>query len=198
MRLFETRASAVALAACGLTAVVALTGCSAGQISQSASQQPAVNGTLAWVGTPETGIALRNVHLRAAQASDYVQPGSDVELIFVAINESADQPDRLVSITSPIGTVTVAGDAVVPGGKTLIVGTPDGQPSELGLTEDASTAEATVALTEKISNGLNYPFTFTFERSGQREMQVPISAGEAPRREAESAGAGLESDTGGH
>ncbi|MET0455524.1 MAG: hypothetical protein ABW137_27100 [Mycobacterium sp.] len=199
MKLFESRTSAVALAACGLTAVVALTGCSAGQISQSANQQPAVNGTLAWVGDAETGIALRNVHLRAAQVADYVEEGSDVELIFVAVNESADDADRLLSITSPIGNVTVTGDAQIPGGKTLIVGTPDGQPSALDTTEDAGSAEATVALTEKISNGLNYPFTFTFERSGQKELLVPISAGEAPRREAEGAGGGgHESDTGGH
>ena len=72
----KSRSSAVALAACGLTAVLALSGCSAGQISQSASQQPAVNGTLTWVGDPTSGIALRNLHLRAAQTSDYVEPGS--------------------------------------------------------------------------------------------------------------------------
>ena len=51
-------------------------------------QQPAVNGTGASVGD-RLGIALRNVHLRAPQTGDYVQPGSDVELLFVAVNDSA-------------------------------------------------------------------------------------------------------------
>lgn len=183
MTLSKSRSSAVAVAACGLAAALALSGCSAGQISQSASQQPAVNGTLTWVGDPATGIALRNVHLRAPQQSDYVRPGTGAELLFAAINESAALPDRLVSITSPIGTVNLTGDLRVPSGGTLIVGTPDGTPSPLDAAEGASTVEANVQLTQPISNGLNYPFTFTFERSGQSQVNVPISAGEAPRRE---------------
>lgn len=183
---FRTRTSAGLLASGGLAAVLVLSGCSAGQISQTAMQQPAVNGTLAIVGDPTTGVALRNVHLRVDQTSDYVQPGSEVELIFVAINESPDQGDRLVSITSDIGTVGVTGDLQVAPSGTLIVGTPDGQPSPLDTTERAGTAEATVRLTQKISNGLTYPFTFTFERSGQKQLVVPISAGEDPRREADT------------
>ena len=197
MTLFQSRISAVALASCGLAAVLALSGCSAGQISQSANQQPAVNGTLAWVGDSTSGIALRNVHLRVDQTADYVQPGSDVELIFVAVNESPDQADRLVSITSDVGTVGITGDLRVAPSGTLVVGTPDGQPSPLDATERAGTAQAEVQLTEKISNGLTYPFTFTFERSGEKQLVVPISDGEAPRREG-PAEAGAEHDTGGH
>ena len=197
MTLSKTRTSAVALAACGLSAAIVLSGCSAGQISQSASQQPAVNGTLAWVGDPTSGIALRNVHLRAPQTSDYVRPGGDAELLFVAVNESAGKDDRLVSITSSVGTVSLTGNLTVPAGGTLIVGTPDGTPSALDATEGANTVEASVQLTEPISNGLNSPFTFTFERSGQTELNVPISAGETPRREA-AVEAGSEADTGGH
>jgi copper(I)-binding protein len=195
--LSKSRFSVAALAVCGLSAALALSGCSAGQIAQSASQQPAVNGTLAWVGDPTTGIALRNVHVRAPQTSGYVQPGTTAELLFVAVNESADKPDRLVSITSNIGTVSLTGDVRVPAGGTLIVGTPDGTPSALNATEGAGTAQATITLTQPISNGLTYPFTFTFERSGQKELVVPISAGEAPRREA-AVEAGGEADTGGH
>ena len=105
MTLSKSRSSVVAAAACGVAAALALSGCSAGQISQSASQQPAVNGTLAWVGDPTSGIALRNLHLRAPQTNDYVPPGTNAELLFVAVNESAALPDRLVSITSPVGTV---------------------------------------------------------------------------------------------
>jgi copper(I)-binding protein len=195
--LFDSRSSALALAGCGLAATLALAGCSAGQISQSANQQPAVNGTLTWVGDPTNGIALRNVHLRAPQTADYVRPGSEAELLLVAINESAAEADRLVSVTSSVGTVTLTGDMRVPPGGTLVVGTPDGVPSPLDATEGADTAQATVQLTQPISNGLNYPFTFTFERSGQKEVAVPISAGEAPRREA-AVEAGAEADTGGH
>ncbi len=48
---------------------------------------------------------MRNAHLRANQTTDYVQPGSDVELMFLASNGSPDVNDKLVSITSDIGTV---------------------------------------------------------------------------------------------
>src|SRR3978361_909744 len=56
-----------ALAACGLALVTVLSGCSAGPITQTAVQEPSINGTAAIAGDPTTGIALRNVHLRVDQ-----------------------------------------------------------------------------------------------------------------------------------
>jgi copper(I)-binding protein len=191
----RSRAFAVVsgLSACGLAAAVVLTGCSAGQVSQTAIQEPAVNGTNTWAGDPTSGVALRNVHLRAAQNSDYVRPGSTVDLLFVAVNESPAEPDRLLSITTDIGTVTLTGDPTVPPAGTLIVGTPDGQPRPLNAIERAHTAEAKVALTKPISNGLTYDFTFKFERSGEATVAVPISSGETAGRDA---GVAAAQDTG--
>jgi copper(I)-binding protein len=190
---FKPRTSAVTagLVACGLAAAVALSGCGTGQISQTATQEPAVNGTSANIGD----VALRNVHLRASQSTDYVQPGREVELIFVAANNSPDTNDKLVSITSDIGTVSLTGDATVPASGVLIVGVPDGQTTPLESVEAAEAVEATVTLTKPITNGINYSFTFEFERAGEGTIRVPISAGEAPRRE-EAVEAG--DDTGGH
>ena len=198
MNRFRSRSAAVtsALAACGLALVTVLSGCSAGQITQTSVQEPSINGTAAIAGDPTTGIALRNVHLRVDQTSDYVRPGADVELLFVAINESAKDKDRLVSITSNIGAVSVTGDPTIPAGGTLVVGTPDGQPSPLEATEAAKSVEAKLALSQPISNGLTYDFTFTFERSGSVTVTVPISAGEAARREAPAARPGDVADTG--
>jgi copper(I)-binding protein len=177
---FTSRRSAVtvALAACGL-AVAALSGCSAGQVSQTASQQAAVNGTAATVGS----ISLRNVHIRAPQSGDYVQPGSEVELLFVASNESPDRPDKLTSITSDAGTVTLSGDTSLPPGGVLVVGEPDGQIAALEQAETAAAAKATVTINKPITNGLTYNFTFAFEKAGQITVAVPISAGEAARRD---------------
>ena len=190
---FKPRTSAVTagLAACGLAAAVALSGCGAGQISQTATQEPAVNGTSANIGN----ISLRNIHLRAVQSSDYVQPGREVELIFVAANNSPDEDDKLVSITSDVGTVTLTGDAAVPASGVLVVGVPDGQTTPLESVEAAEAVEATVRLSKPITNGITYNFTFDFERSGEGTVPVPISAGEAPRRE-EAVEAG--GDAGGH
>jgi copper(I)-binding protein len=195
---FRSRSAAVTsgLAACGLALVTALSGCSAGQITQTSVQEPGINGTGAIAGDPTSGIALRNIHLRVDQTGDYVPPGSQVELLFVAVNESAKDQDRLVSITSKVGAVAVTGDPTIPAGGTLVVGTPDGQPSPLDATEAAKTVEAKVTLAQPISNGLTYDFTFTFERSGATTVTVPISAGEAPRREAPAARPGDTADTG--
>jgi copper(I)-binding protein len=189
---FKPRASAVAagLAACGLAAAVALSGCGVGQVSQMATQEPAVNGTSGNIGP----ISLRNVHLRVEQAGDYVQPGRDIELLFVAVNNSPDVNDKLVSITSDIGKVTLTGDTSIPANGVLTVGAPDGQIAPLESVERAEAAEASVALSKPITNGLTYNFTFVFEKAGETTVIVPISAGEAPRREAPvEAG-----DTGGH
>jgi copper(I)-binding protein len=175
----RTRAVTVAAAACALAASAALAGCSAGQISQTATQQAAVNGTAATAWP----ITLRNVHLRAPQTADYVQPGSDVELLFVASNESPDTNDKLVSITSDYGTVALSGDTSLPATSALVIGEPDGQISALEQTETSETAKAMVSLSKPISNGLTYDFTFNFEKAGSTTVPVPISAGESPRRD---------------
>ena len=177
MNRFKSRSSTVtvALAACGLAASAALAGCSAGQVAQTATQQAAVNGTAATIGN----VTLRNVHLRA----DSVQPGSKTELLFVASNESPDTPDKLVSITSDFGTVALSGDTTLPPIGVLVVGEPDGQIAPLEQVEAADAAKAMVALSKPITNGLTYNFTFTFQKAGETTVPVPISAGEAPRRD---------------
>ncbi|MGV0781776.1 hypothetical protein [Mycolicibacterium sp. XJ775] len=175
MNRFAMHASA-GLAACGLTAAV-LTGCSAGQVSQTATQEPAVNGVNAQSGA----IALRNVHLRAPQQKDYVEAGSEAELLFVAANGSNEQANKLVSIKSPVGDVALTGDQTIPAGGVLVVGEPDGQTKPLEKTEAADAVTAKVTLTKPVTNGLLYDFTFKFE-NGETTVAVPISAGEAPRR----------------
>jgi copper(I)-binding protein len=188
---FQSRTYAVTpiLAACGLAAVVALSGCGAGQVSQTATQEPAVNGTSATVGP----VSLRNIHLRAVQSTDYVEPGSDVELLFTAVNSSPDVNDKLVSVKSDVGTVSLSGDTSLPANGVLVVGEPDGQVAPLESAEKAEAAKASVALSKPITNGLTYNFTFDFEKAGETTVTVPISAGEQPRRE-EAVEAG---DTGG-
>jgi copper(I)-binding protein len=182
------------LVVCALAAMVALSGCSAGQVSQTATQAPAVNGVNATAGE----ISLLNIHLRAPQASDYVRPGSDVELLFVASNGSPDSNDKLVSITSDVGTVTLTGDGTVPADGVLVVGAPDGQISALESVETADAAKAQVTLTKPITNGLTYDFTFKFEKAGDTTVTVPVSAGESPRREQTGQTGGESGHSGGH
>ena len=163
-------AASAGLAACGFI----LTGCGSGQISQVADQESAVNGSAA----NAKSIALRNIHLLANQSGGFVEPGKVVPLIFVAANNSPDVDDRLVSITSDIGTVALTGDGAVPAGRALVVA-PKGQPEAMG---SSAPAIADVTLSKPITNGLTYPFTFTFEKAGSTTVPVPISAGEGVRQ----------------
>jgi copper(I)-binding protein len=166
------------LAVGALVVATALSGCGAGQISQTATQEPAVNGTS---GTTKN-ITLRNVHIQAVQKGDALEPGQHVDLMFVASNMSADKADKLVKITSDVGTVSITGSTTVPPNGVLIVGNPDGV-SPLSAVEGAEAGDASVTLNKKISNGLTYNFTFTFANAGDAKLSVPISAGAAPRQE---------------
>ncbi len=165
----------------GLVALVAalLSGCGAGQASQMSTQEPAVNGNRVNVNN----VALRDIRMQAVQTGDFLQPGGNVDLVAVAVNQSPDTPDRLLDITSDIGTVTLNGDGRLPVGGMLFIGTPEGHQVAPGPTDSNNAIRATVNLTKPISNGLNYNFTFHFEKAGQATVQVPISAGLAPRQQ---------------
>ena len=110
-------AATAGLAACGLL----ITGCGSGQISQTADQQAAVNGNSVNVKS----IALRNVHLQATQTGDFLQPGRILPLLFIAANSSPDTNDKLVGITSDVGTVALTGDGSIPAGGALVAGPVD-------------------------------------------------------------------------
>ncbi len=168
------------VAVVGLVALVAalLSGCGAGQISQMATQEPAVNGNKVTINN----VALRDIRMQAAQTGDFLQPGRRVDLVLVAVNQSPDVADRLVGITSDIGTVALSGDARLPAGGMLFIGTPEGQRVAPGPLDSNNAVKATVTLAKPITNGLTYNFTFNFEKAGQASVMVPISAGLAPQQ----------------
>jgi copper(I)-binding protein len=172
-------ARVAALAAGGLIGAVALAGCSAGQVSQTAVQQSAVDGNQAVINN----VALRNVRIQALQTGDFLRPGATLDLVLVVVNQSPDVTDKLVGITTDIGKVTVTGDPTLPAGGTLFVGAPNGQNQKaVDAVEDAAAVKATVALAKPITNGPNYNFTFDFEKAGRVSVAVPISAPEGPRQ----------------
>jgi hypothetical protein len=165
------------LAVGGLIGAVALTGCSAGQVAQTAMQQSAVDGNQAVINN----VALRNVRIQALQTGDFLRPGATVDLVLVAVNQSPDITDKLVGITTDIGKVTVTGDPVLPASGVLFIGAPNSQHKKaVDAVEDAHSVKATVALTKPITNGLDYDFTFNFEKAGSVSVAVPISAPDGP------------------
>jgi hypothetical protein len=168
------------IAIIGLFALLAsaLSGCGTGQVTQTSTQEPAVDGNRVTFNN----VALRDIRIQAVQTGDFVQPGRTVDLVLVAVNQSPDITDRLVSISSDIGPVTVSGDARLPAGGMLFIGAPEGQRVAPGPLESNNAARATVSLTKPITNGLTYNFTFNFEKAGQASVMVPISAGLAPQQ----------------
>jgi hypothetical protein len=174
-----------ALAVIGLVALSApaLSGCSAGQIAQTANQEPAVNGNRLTIANGDQRVELRDIRIQASQTGDFIERGRTVDLVFVAVNQSPYVPDRLVEITSDIGKVEITNDARLQPSGMLFVGAPEGQRVEApGPVGNSTAAKAVVTLSEPISNGLTYKFDFKFERAGQGSVMVPISAGPKPQR----------------
>lgn len=170
-----------AVAVCG----AALSGCGTGQISQTATQASAVNGTSANV----KNIALRNVHLQAVQRGDSLATGTTVPLIFLAANNSAETADKLLAVTSDVGEVKLTGDGVIPAAGAVVFGAGGGEPDaaamggagageQAGQQDGSGTLSAEVTLAKPITNGLSYNFTFDFEKAGRATVSVPISAGD--------------------
>ena len=177
----RTPGRVAALAAGGLIGAVALACCGVGQLSQTASQESAVDGNHAVINN----VALRNVRIQALQHGDFLRPGATVDLVLVVINQSPDVTDKLVGISTDIGKVTVTGDPTLPSGGTLFVGNPNGQNKAVDAVEAADSVKATVALDKQITNGPNYNFTFNFEKAGSVSLAVPISAPDGPPLSAE-------------
>jgi hypothetical protein len=180
-RITRSRRSATlaALAAGAVMGAAALSGCSAGQISQTAMQQSAVDGNQAVV----KNVALRNVHIQALQTGDYLRPGATVDLVLVAVNQSPDITDKLTGITTDIGKVTLTGDPTLHASGVLFVGTQNGQAKNSDhAIENGDTVKATIALSKPITNGPNYDVTFNFEKAGSVSVPVPISAPEKSQR----------------
>ena len=154
-----------------LIAAAALSGCSAGQQSQTAVMQPAVNGSMADLND----IALRNIRIRAEQTGYAVPPGKSVDLALVATNQSPVTADTVVAITSGIGKVTLVGNTAIPAGGILIVDSPDrANAGALATVKPVNAATATVILGKPITNGLTYDFTFEFAHAGLASVGVPV------------------------
>jgi hypothetical protein len=160
---------------CILVAAV-LSGCSAGQQSQTAAMQPAVNGTMADIND----IALRNIRIRAESAGYATPPGKNVELALEAGNQSSVAADAIVAVTSGIGRVDLVGNTVIPaGGKLFVDSANSAYVSALASFEPVNAATATVILSKPISHAMTYDFTFQLAHAGAVTVAVPVVAADS-------------------
>jgi hypothetical protein len=161
-----------AAAAATMAAVLALTGCGAGQVTQTSEQITMPGGAQGQVGEIVVRAAQFNYD-RPVPGGLVYAPGTDALLQVTIVNEGTGA-DRLVSVSSPIATSgAIVGDTRLPGGQVLTSGYD--QPVASITTGEAEADEiGLVGLTSPVRAGLNYPVVFTFERAGTLRLPVPV------------------------
>jgi copper(I)-binding protein len=167
------RAVALAAGVAFLGGVLALTGCSAGQITQTSSQVAGVNGVSARVGS----IVVRDAQIEFAGApgdgSAYPR-GSDAPLKMAIINEG-NATDRLVSASSPVATsVLILGDTSLPPNHTLSVGNLRG-PTAVRLPDTNQVQIILFNIKQDLKpGGITYEVVLVFEKAGAVRLQLPV------------------------
>jgi copper(I)-binding protein len=149
--------------ALGVSALLGIVGCSAGQVAQTAEMEPAVNGNTGQVGT----IALRNVQVAYPENGEAYKAGEDAPLLLSIVNTGGED-DELVGVTSPAGEVELIGNASIPAGTALHVVLPEGG--------ESSSSSATTTTTETSgsseTSGSEAPGTGTSEPAGSSSTSV--------------------------
>lgn len=163
-------------AAIGVGLIVSVSACGSGQVSQTATQAPAVNGATVHDGA----LALSDVLIvypTTTNPATVFAAGGPFQLAFVVTNDDPVNATKLVSITTPTGTVGLDGDATVAPGLMLRAGRPAGMTPAQGQ----QVLEATLTNTGKtVSPGLTVPLTFNFDTKGKMTsivVDTPVDAG---------------------
>jgi copper(I)-binding protein len=155
----------IAPALAGLGVAVLLVGCGAGQITQTDTQQSAVNGGSGQVGM----IAIRDAELQFPDnAQGVYAPGSNATLIVTIANTGID-PDELLSVSSPAASsVTIDGSDTgakpIPGNFSIVSGV-DVDDSTAAVQLPTTTAPSSAASTTTPETGSQ---TSGSETSGAR------------------------------
>ncbi|MFF5031554.1 hypothetical protein [Nocardia salmonicida] len=223
----SARRRMVTVAALAAAAGIALTGCSAGQHTQTSTQAAAINGNHANIGE----IALRNVHIVYPEAAAEHDKGGKATLSLSIINNSEVITDELTSVSTDLGQVKITGPNgdpkfVLKPQQTVFVGTGETKPAAAddhhGTTSAAPTTTsatptgaaagvdlpsndpvkvpATIEITglaKDIVPGLTYNVTFNFKDAGTVQVSVPVDAAAVSRIENEKSGPAPEG-AGGH
>jgi periplasmic copper chaperone A len=147
----------IAVLILGLAAVLTVSGCAAGKVSQTANQVSDVDGGSATVGE----IGIRNALLQTPDGAKWAA-GSDVTVQFWLTNEGK-LADTLSQISTPgAQSVAISGKASV-----------EGQ-SRKQFGADSDVTVTVKGLTADLTYGQTLPLTFVFANAGQVTTNVPI------------------------
>jgi hypothetical protein len=143
--------------AIGTVLALALTGCAAGQIPQTAQQVAAVDGANGTAGP----LGVRHVLFARTDDGSYAV-GSDAPLL-LWVSNTAVTPDTLTAVSTPVAdNVEITGTAVFQGQSLVEVGS--STPVKITVT----------GLKEEIPAGHSMPVTFTFQSAGTITVNVPV------------------------
>ena len=177
-----TRLRWVPVVVAGLSAALALGGCSAGQSTETSTQVGAVGGGRGDVKVSgEPVMSIRNATLAYPKEGDLYREGSSAPLDAVLINQG-NKDNKLVGASTPYAqSVTIGGTTDLPAHTTLrALG--QNTPSVEGFPADQPTVDIQVqGLNRDIRPGVTIPVTFTFAKSGAVTVQVPIGPSPEPR-----------------
>jgi len=138
-------------------ASLVLSGCAAGQYSQTADQVAAIDGANGTVGD----IAVLNARL-APTAREQYPAGSDARLLLWISNDGLNADELTGISTSAADSVEINGDAIVPGQTLADFATEQG-------------AEVTVTgFVQDLFYGNSIPMTFDFKNAGSLSLNIPI------------------------
>jgi copper(I)-binding protein len=168
-----------------LLSPIALSACSAGQVTQTASQERDKVGATAQVGE----ITVRAAELAYPNGGRY-EEGDDAELHMAIVNAAAEA-DTLVDITGEGFDrirITGSGTAAPTATPTTSAGSDDGIviPADTAVYLGENAPTVTLAgLSESLTTGQSVEITLVFERAGEVTLQVPVTtpSREVPRGE---------------
>jgi copper(I)-binding protein len=188
-----------------LLSPVALSACSAGQVTQTATQNRDKTGAMAQVGD----LTVRAVELEYPRGGVY-EPGDDAELRLVVVN-GGEVADTLVDVegdgfsgveiqgpeapasTSPSAGPTTATGPTTPTGPTTANGSGSTGPAEIVIPPRSTVfvdgTNATITLTdlaESLTVGQYLELTFTFENAGTLTLPVTVANADKAERRGEA------------
>jgi len=140
-----------------VAATLAVSGCAAGQYSQTADQVAAIDGANGVIGD----LTVLNARLAPVTGEGY-PAGSNARVLLYISNDSIN-PDTLSGVsTSAAQSVKITGSAEVPG------------QSLVDFATDTGGKVVVTGLLEEQYYGVSIPMTFSFKNAGSLTLNIPI------------------------
>lgn len=140
-----------------VAATLTISGCAAGQYSQTAEQVAAIDGANGTIGD----LTVLNARLAPTDGEDY-PAGSSARVLLWISNDSIN-PDTLSGVSTPAAkSVKITGDALVPA-QTLA-----------DFATDTGTKVVLTGFVQDQYYGVSIPMTFAFKNAGSLTLNIPI------------------------